>query len=57
MDSFKIIFIATVTGLVLGALFAILKLPIPAPSSFSGVSAIFGIYAGYKLMVLFLERV
>ena len=56
MDSFKITLIATVTGLGLGALFAVLKLPIPAPSSFSGVSAIFGIYAGYKLMVMILEK-
>ena len=56
MDSFKLVLIATVTGLIVGAVFSFFKLPIPAPATFSGISAIFGIYAGYKLVSYFIDK-
>lgn len=37
-------------GLVVGAIFSFVKLPIPAPISFSGVLGIVGIWLGYELV-------
>jgi XapX domain-containing protein len=37
------------TGLLVGIIFAALKLPIPAPSAFAGIVGIFGIYLGFVL--------
>jgi XapX domain-containing protein len=42
--------LAFLTGLLTGALFAYLEIPIPAPPSIAGVLGIFGIYAGFKLV-------
>ena len=42
--------LAFVTGLLAGALFAFLEVPIPAPPTISGVLGIVGIYAGFKLV-------
>ncbi|AEG61919.1 XapX domain-containing protein [Desulforamulus ruminis] len=47
----KDIFLATVTGLAVGLLFARLKLPVPAPSSLTGVMGIVGIFLGYALAI------
>ena len=55
MDSVKLILLSTITGVVVGAIFAFLKLPIPAPPAFSGIMAIFGIYAGVQLVEKFLR--
>lgn len=41
---------ALITGLVVGSLFALLDLPIPAPRAFSGILGIIGIYLGYKFV-------
>jgi XapX domain-containing protein len=41
---------ATLTGLVVGAIFASLRIPIPAPPSLSGVMGIVGIWLGYRLV-------
>lgn len=41
---------ALLTGLLTGALFAFLKIPIPAPPELPGVMGIIGIYLGYKLI-------
>lgn len=38
------------TGLVVGALFAVIDLPIPAPPEIAGVMGIAGIYAGFQLV-------
>lgn len=38
------------TGLGVGVLFAVLKLPIPAPNKLEGVLGILGIFAGYILL-------
>lgn len=40
--------LALVTGLVTGAVFGFLQVPIPAPPEIPGVLGIVGIYLGYK---------
>ncbi|AXR81361.1 hypothetical protein AArcMg_1345 [Natrarchaeobaculum sulfurireducens] len=42
--------VALLTGLLTGALFQFLNVPIPAPPEFPGVMGIVGIYLGYKLI-------
>lgn len=42
--------LATLTGLIVGALFAFLRVPIPAPPELPGVMGIVGIYLGFKLV-------
>ncbi|MCY9667652.1 DUF1427 family protein [Paenibacillus alginolyticus] len=42
-------------GFIIGILFKVLKLPLPAPPVLSGILGIVGIYAGGKLMELFLK--
>ncbi|MCX2839869.1 XapX domain-containing protein [Salinimicrobium sp. MT39] len=44
----KIVILATLTGFLVGFLFALLKLPIPAPPALPGVMGIVGIYLGFK---------
>ncbi|BAB07525.1 XapX domain-containing protein [Halalkalibacterium halodurans] len=41
--------LAFVAGLAVGFLFALIKLPIPAPPALAGILGIVGIYVGYKL--------
>lgn len=41
---------ATITGLIAGAVFALVDAPIPAPPALAGVMGIFGIYLGFKLV-------
>lgn len=48
------IMLALATGIFVGILFSLLKLPTPAPPVFSGIMGIFGIYMGtyiYKEIV------
>lgn len=42
--------LATVTGVIAGAVFALVDVPIPAPPALAGVMGIFGIYLGFKLV-------
>ncbi|SFS08489.1 XapX domain-containing protein [Halomicrobium zhouii] len=42
--------LALLTGLVAGALFRTLQIPIPAPPNLAGILGIVGIYLGYKLV-------
>ncbi|NIB99579.1 DUF1427 family protein [Halobacterium sp. R2-5] len=44
---------ATLTGVVVGAVFASLRIPIPAPPSLAGVMGIVGIWLGYRLVKYF----
>ncbi|HWJ77291.1 MAG TPA: XapX domain-containing protein [Niallia sp.] len=44
----KLLFLALLTGFLTGFIFALLKLPIPAPNVLPGILGIFGIYAGFK---------
>ncbi|MFV8826286.1 XapX domain-containing protein [Alkalihalobacterium sp. APHAB7] len=43
------VLLAIVAGLIVGFLFALIKLPIPAPPALPGIAGIVGIYLGYKL--------
>ncbi|QSW98084.1 XapX domain-containing protein [Haloterrigena alkaliphila] len=42
--------LALLTGVVTGALFRFLNVPIPAPPEIPGIIGIVGIYVGYKLI-------
>ncbi|MDD3150854.1 MAG: DUF1427 family protein [Candidatus Gastranaerophilales bacterium] len=42
------------TGIVLGSIFTLLKLPIPAPSTLAGVLGILGVYIGYVITSKFM---
>lgn len=42
--------LAFLTGLIAGAVFAYLQVPIPAPPTVAGVLGIVGIYIGFKLV-------
>jgi XapX domain-containing protein len=45
----KEVFLALISGLVTGLLFAFLRLPIPAPPALSGIAGIVGIYLGFQI--------
>ncbi|MGB1198697.1 MAG: XapX domain-containing protein [Thalassotalea sp.] len=40
------ILLALVAGTIVGVLFSLIKLPLPAPPVLSGIAGIFGIYLG-----------
>ncbi len=42
--------LAVLTGFASGAVFALFKLPVPAPPVFAGVAGIIGLWAGYSLI-------
>ncbi len=42
--------LALLTGLLTGALFRFLNIPIPAPPELPGIMGIVGIYLGYKVI-------
>lgn len=44
----KIILLAVLTGFLVGFIFALFKLPIPAPPALPGIMGIVGIYLGFK---------
>ncbi|HEU5141026.1 MAG TPA: XapX domain-containing protein [Bacillales bacterium] len=44
----KIVLLALLTGFVVGFIFALLKLPIPAPPALPGIAGIIGIYLGFQ---------
>jgi len=41
-----------ITGLIVGGIFTLLKFPIPAPPTLSGIAGIVGIFVGYLLIKL-----
>ncbi|MDL4839185.1 XapX domain-containing protein [Aquibacillus rhizosphaerae] len=43
------VILALLTGTIVGFLFALLKLPIPAPPALAGVVGIVGVYLGFKV--------
>ncbi|MDF9746382.1 MULTISPECIES: XapX domain-containing protein [Natrinema] len=51
--STQITVLALLTGLLTGALFRFLNIPIPAPPELPGIMGIVGIYVGYKLIEYF----
>lgn len=42
--------LAILTGFASGAVFALFKLPVPAPPVFAGVAGIIGLWAGYSVI-------
>ncbi|QED49761.1 XapX domain-containing protein [Cytobacillus dafuensis] len=48
----KIVILSLITGFLVGFLFALLKLPIPAPPALAGIIGIVGIYLGFKTFEL-----
>ena len=44
----KVVVLALVTGFIVGFIFALFKLPIPAPPALAGIMGIVGIYLGFK---------
>lgn len=48
--SAKLATLSLLTGLLAGALFSYLDVPIPAPATVEGVLGIVGIYLGYRLI-------
>ena len=46
--NYALVVLALLTGIVTGAVFAYLQIPIPAPPNVVGVMGIIGIYVGYK---------
>ncbi|HMT01157.1 MAG TPA: DUF1427 family protein [Candidatus Absconditabacterales bacterium] len=53
---FMDVLIALGTGMFVGALFTLLKLPLPAPGVFAGVVGIFGILLGGLLVNYFMGK-
>ena len=41
---------ALILGIIVGAVFALFKMPVPAPATFAGVLGIVGLYAGWTIM-------
>jgi XapX domain-containing protein len=46
----KDIVLSLITGAVCGAVFAVFKLPVPAPPVISGLIGILGLWIGYKIV-------
>lgn len=46
--NYALVALALFTGIITGAVFAYLHIPIPAPPSIVGIMGIVGIYLGYK---------
>ena len=46
----KEVFLTTLTGAGVGAVFALFKLPVPAPQVFAGLMGIVGLWAGYAIV-------
>ena len=42
--------LAFITGIIVGVVFALLKLPIPAPPTLAGILGIIGIFVGYIIV-------
>jgi XapX domain-containing protein len=49
------VFLTTLTGMGVGAVFSIFKLPVPAPPVFAGLMGIFGLWMGYGLVQRFIS--
>jgi len=43
--------LSVATGAVCGVVFALMKLPVPAPPVFAGVAGIIGLWLGYDLII------
>ena len=50
----KVVILAIITGFIVGFIFAVFRLPIPAPPALAGIMGIVGIYLGFKAYELLL---
>jgi XapX domain-containing protein len=55
MNSLDSIFSSIAVGMILGGVFALLKLPVPAPITFAGVMGIVGVWGGFTLVAKMLS--
>jgi len=46
----KEVFLTTLVGAVVGGIFSVFKLPIPAPPVFAGLMGIVGLWIGYGIV-------
>ncbi len=53
LSKVKVIVLSLITGFIVGAIFRLLKLPIPAPNALAGIMGIFGIFLG----AVFVEQI
>ncbi|SVA42228.1 uncharacterized protein METZ01_LOCUS95082 [marine metagenome] len=51
----KEIILSFLTGLLTGGVFAFIRLPVPAPSTLSGVLGVVGLFIGYFLVKRFTD--
>ncbi|GAD12876.1 xapX domain-containing protein [Geobacillus kaustophilus GBlys] len=49
----KEVVLSLITGIVVGFLFTLLRLPIPAPPALAGIAGIVGVYLGMRLFQWF----
>jgi XapX domain-containing protein len=47
----KVVLLAILTGFIVGFIFALFKLPIPAPPALAGIAGIIGIYLGFQAFI------
>jgi XapX domain-containing protein len=50
----KDVLYTTLTGVAVGGIFSVLKLPIPAPPVFAGLMGIVGLWIGYGIVQRFI---
>lgn len=50
----KEIILSLLTGAFAGILFALVRLPVPAPPAFAGIAGIIGLWAGYSAITRFM---
>lgn len=50
------IILALIAGVIVGAIFTLIKLPIPAPPVLSGIMGIIGVYTGAKLVEFIMSK-
>lgn len=42
--------VSLAVGISMGVIFAVMRLPVPAPATLAGVVGIFGVFIGYRLV-------
>ncbi|MGI9275339.1 MAG: XapX domain-containing protein [Endozoicomonas sp.] len=50
------VFLAMLTGFIVGVIFSMFRLPIPAPPVLAGVMGIVGVYLGHECYQLIIQR-
>ena len=55
IDVFKVLALSLLAGFIVGLVFTMLKLPLPAPPQLAGIMGILGVFLGYKCWHWILE--